>query len=226
MAALGATIVDPIDTRRPVRRISTPSSPCCSSSSRCRSPQYLAGLSHTSMRTLADLIAFNVAHCREEMKYFGQELFELAEATSGDLTDPVYLAARALSLRIRAASRASTRRCARDDLDAIVAPSYSFASSPAGGRRLPEHLRAGRSDAATATGGHLDVRGFLHEPKLLALRLRPRAGDTARTPAGVARLGSAGAGGCRHLRRAAEKAHRCGKAHMPHHLGTGKPFKR
>ena len=52
--------------------------------------EYLAGVSHTSMRTLADLIDFNVAHCAEEMRYFGQELFELAESTSGDLSDPVY----------------------------------------------------------------------------------------------------------------------------------------
>ena len=47
--------------------------------------EYLAGLGDTSIRTLADLIDFNVAHCAEEMRYFGQELFELAEATSGDL---------------------------------------------------------------------------------------------------------------------------------------------
>ena len=48
--------------------------------------EYLAGLGHTSMRTLADLIAFNVAHCADEMKYFGQKSFEMSEATSGDLT--------------------------------------------------------------------------------------------------------------------------------------------
>ena len=60
--------------------------------------QYLAGLQHTSMRTLADLIAFNIAHCPAEMKYFGQEIFEMAEATSGDLNDPDYLAARAANL--------------------------------------------------------------------------------------------------------------------------------
>ncbi len=31
---------------------------------------YLAGLTHTSMRTLADLIAFNIAHCQD-----GDDLF-------------------------------------------------------------------------------------------------------------------------------------------------------
>ena len=54
----------------------------------------------------------------------------MSESTSGDLTDPAYLQARAFSLRPRART-ASTRRCARDNLDAIIAPSYSFASTPA-----------------------------------------------------------------------------------------------
>ena len=61
--------------------------------------EYLAGVRHTSMRTLADLIAFNLANCDAEMRYFGQELFELAEATGGDLTAPEYLDARALCLQ-------------------------------------------------------------------------------------------------------------------------------
>ncbi len=41
--------------------------------------KYLAGLGHTSMRTLSDLIAFNSAHCEAEMPYYGQELFEISE---------------------------------------------------------------------------------------------------------------------------------------------------
>ena len=54
------------------------------------------------MRTLADLIAFNTAHCHAELVYYGQEIFELAESTSGDLTDPDYVAARSLCDRHRA----------------------------------------------------------------------------------------------------------------------------
>ena len=50
--------------------------------------QYLAGLTRTSMHTLSDLIDFNLRHCPAEMPYYGQELFEISEATSGDLTDP------------------------------------------------------------------------------------------------------------------------------------------
>src|SRR5207248_8014873 len=37
---------------------------------------YLATLTHTNMRTLADLIAFDIAHCPAEMPYYGQEVFE------------------------------------------------------------------------------------------------------------------------------------------------------
>src|SRR5207249_11912020 len=40
---------------------------------------YLSGLTHTSMRTLADLIEFNATHVDQEMPWFGQELFELSE---------------------------------------------------------------------------------------------------------------------------------------------------
>ncbi|MGZ4770520.1 MAG: amidase family protein, partial [Ilumatobacteraceae bacterium] len=57
--------------------------------------EYLAPVRHTAMRTLADLIQFNRDHCDDELKWFGQEVFELAEATSGDLNDPEYLAAKA-----------------------------------------------------------------------------------------------------------------------------------
>ena len=45
---------------------------------------------HTNMRTLADLIAFNNAHCEEELVYFGQEIFEQSEQTVGYLNDPTY----------------------------------------------------------------------------------------------------------------------------------------
>ena len=92
--------------------------------------EYLSGLRHTSLRTLADLIAFNASHCRDEMKYFGQELFELAQATSGDLGDPAYLAARALCIQL-ARDQGIDAALRRDQLDAIVAPTYSFASTPA-----------------------------------------------------------------------------------------------
>jgi amidase len=51
---------------------------------------YLASLGPSApVRTLADLIAFNEKQRDREMTYFGQELFERAEA-KGPLTDPAY----------------------------------------------------------------------------------------------------------------------------------------
>ena len=99
--------------------------------------EYLAGVSGTSMRTLADLMAFDLANCDAEMRYFGQEVFELAEATGGDLNAPEYLDARALCLRL-ARDEGIDAAIARDRLDAIVAPSYSYASSPAAVAGYPD----------------------------------------------------------------------------------------
>ena len=99
--------------------------------------EYLATLDHTDMRTLADLIAFNTDHCAAEMRFFGQEIFEMAEATSGDLTDPEYTQARARCVR-KSRDEGIDAALARDHLDAIVAPSYSFASSPAAVAGYPD----------------------------------------------------------------------------------------
>src|SRR5205807_2389870 len=80
--------------------------------------QYLQTLSHTNLRTVADLIAFDNAHCVQELVYYGQEIFELAEM-QGDLSDPTYIAARN---HATATARAGIDRAMmRDDLDAIVA---------------------------------------------------------------------------------------------------------
>lgn len=129
---------------------------------------YLATLTHTSMRTLADLISFNELHCPQEMKYFGQELWEWAEATSGDLTDPEYVNARALCLQLTR-TEGIDAAIARDSLDAIVAPSWSWGCSPA--------AVAGYPDISVPVGFTADgwpvglwiYSGFLQEPKLLAI---------------------------------------------------------
>lgn len=62
--------------------------------------RYLATLGPASpMKSLADLIAFNEAHAAEEMPYFKQQIFILAQA-KGPLTDPAYRAALAACRRI------------------------------------------------------------------------------------------------------------------------------
>jgi amidase len=186
---------------------------------------YLSTLAHTSMRTLADLIAFNLAHCPAEMAYFGQELFELAESTSGDLTDPAYLAARALSVQL-AATGGIDAAMARDRLDAIVAPTYSFASSPAAVAGYPNlSLPIGLTPEGKPAGLWI-YSGFLREPALLAMAYDlEQAVQPRREPQflGTVPGEPPDAGICAALPK---KPHVfTGKAHLPHHLGTGKKFK-
>lgn len=71
-------------------------------------------------RTLADLIAFNEAHRREEMPFFGQELFEQAEA-KGPLTEPAYLEAVATCRRL-GGREGIDAVMDQHQLDALVAP--------------------------------------------------------------------------------------------------------
>jgi amidase len=128
--------------------------------------KYLATLANTTERTLADLIAFNIEHCSTEMRYFGQEIFELAQATSGNLLDPVYLEARMANLDF--ARNGINLALARGDLDAIVAPTYSFASSPAAVAGFPDiSIPVGLTPKGKPAGLWM-YSGYLEEPKLLA----------------------------------------------------------
>jgi amidase len=56
---------------------------------------YLAGLRGPHPATLAELIQYNMRYASTVLPHFGQEIFEQAEATDGDLADSEYLAARA-----------------------------------------------------------------------------------------------------------------------------------
>jgi amidase len=128
---------------------------------------YLAPLRNTRMRTLADLIEFNKAHCMEEMKYFGQEWFEQAVETPG-LRDPKYLAARANCVR-RTRAEGIDRVIARHHVDAIVAPTYSFATAPAAVSGYPSMSVPFALTNEGRPAGVWMYSGFLQEPKLLGL---------------------------------------------------------
>jgi amidase len=106
------------------------------------------------VKTLADVIAFNRAHHDRELAWFGQELFEKAEALGG-LDSKEYLD-----------SLAECRKGARDDgidrvlkanrLDALVAPTGGLAwlIDPVNG----DHVSAGFSTPAAVAGyPHLTV---------------------------------------------------------------------
>ena len=128
---------------------------------------YLRPLKRTSMQTLADLIAFDVSHCPQEMKYFGQEVFLAAQQTSGNLSDPAYVQARTDSQNFFRQGIDDAIR--RDRLDAIVAPTYSFASTPAAVAGYPNlSIPVGLTPDGKPAGLWM-YSGFLQEPRLLAL---------------------------------------------------------
>jgi len=221
MTALGATLV-PTDTGDPLAYFDAEFAVLLVEF-KAQIADYLETLGHTQLRTLSDLIAFNQRHCPTEMKYFGQELFEISESTSGDLSDPDYLAARAFSLA-SAGANGIDAAIARGKLDAIIAPSYSFASTPAAVAGYPNiSVPIGLTPEGKPAGIWM-YSGFLNEPRLLALAydleqaIQPRRqpemlGEVPPEPAD--------AGICEGLRPQIG-----GKAHMTHHLGTGKPFRR
>ncbi|HEY7172150.1 MAG TPA: amidase [Vicinamibacterales bacterium] len=84
-------------------------------------PKYLQWLGpQAPVRSLADVIAFNRGHAREELPYFGQEIMEQAE-TKKTLASPDYLAALAKNHRLsRVEGIDAVMRKYR--LDALVAP--------------------------------------------------------------------------------------------------------
>ncbi|HEY6111938.1 MAG TPA: amidase family protein [Chthoniobacterales bacterium] len=128
--------------------------------------EYLATLTHTDMRTLADLIAFNNAHCEQELVYYGQEIFELAEKTHGYPKNPVYIAARTHATDTARAG--INDALAADDLDAIVAPHLTNSTGPAVSGYPNLSLPVGIRDSGRPAG-MLMYSTFLREPKLLAL---------------------------------------------------------
>jgi amidase len=82
---------------------------------------YLGGLRpNVRVRSLADLIAFNREHRKDEMPYFEQELFEKAQA-KGPLSDKAYEQARAKCVRLSRIEGIDAA-LSKYKLDAIVAP--------------------------------------------------------------------------------------------------------
>jgi amidase len=126
--------------------------------------EYLATLTHTNMRTLADLIAFNEAHCRQELVYYDQDVFILSEQTMGYPHNPIYVAARTHARR--SARSGIDDALAADNLDAIVAPHLTNSTGPAVAGYPNLSIPVGiRDDGRPA--GMLMYSTFLHEPQLI-----------------------------------------------------------
>jgi amidase len=127
MASLGATIVD-TDTGD-VFAYTSDEFTALLYEFRAQIADYLQTLSKTNMRTLADLIAFNNAHCPQELVYYDQDVFLLAEQFVGYPNDPNYIAAR--NHATGTARAGIDGAIARDHLDAIVAPHLTNSTGPA-----------------------------------------------------------------------------------------------
>ncbi len=189
--------------------------------------QYLAGLKNTHIRTLADLIQFDNNHCQAEMEYFGQEVFQLSQDTGGNMDGDRLARARQRSFQM-AGPDGIDAAIRRDNLDAIVAPSYSFASTPAAVAGYPNiSIPVGLTPKGKPAGIWM-YSGFLQEPKLFgfayALEQKMRArttpdfrGSVPPEPPNAGICGSSSA---------AQAMTSSAEPEMPFHLGTGKPFPR
>ena len=139
--------------------------------------------------SLAELIEFNQRNAGLVLSRFGQEIFEAAEATSGDLTDPDYLEVRGAATRLAVSALETPTR--EHNLDAIV----SLTANPAWltDYVLGDHNVFGTSRPAAVSGmagdqpavrlrfgaaGRRDVRRpAVERAPADRARLRLRAGD-------------------------------------------------
>ena len=177
--------------------------------------QYLATLTNTNMRTLADLIRFNQVHCRRELVYYGQEIFELAEQTMGYPTNPMYVHARSRAQFL--ARRGIDNALTTHNLDAIVAPHLTNSTGPAVAGYPNLSLPVGIRPPSGKPAGMLMYSTFLREPKLLGFAYDLEQRMQVRRPAAVPRFSDPGAER-RSLRSAAEPSRVFpGTAKMPPH---------
>ncbi|HEU4423391.1 MAG TPA: amidase [Pilimelia sp.] len=124
LRARGATIVDNV-TLPGLDRVDETEFPALLVEFKHDINAYLAATPGRHPADLAGLIAFNEAHADIELRYFGQELFEASQATSGDLNDPAYRQLRATATG--AARNAIDSTVATHRLDAILAPTNNAA---------------------------------------------------------------------------------------------------
>jgi amidase len=212
LRALGATVVDPADI--PIEPAYDPEFTALLYEFKHDINAYLKAYAGRGYpMTLADLIAFNRAHAAQELRWFGQEIFEQAEA-KGPLTDPAYITARRDATSI--ARRAIDDTLRKNRLDAVLAPT----NSPAWTTDLVngDHFLLGSSSPAAIAGyanitvpagyshglpvGVSFIGGRWQEPRLIALarawervthvrtppRFLPTLGDSPATATTTARL--------------------------------------
>ncbi|HEV2653839.1 MAG TPA: amidase [Ktedonobacteraceae bacterium] len=150
MRELGAEIIDPADIPTSQEMESSQDElTVLLSEFKADLNAYLAELTSSSVRTLADIIAFNTAHTDQELRYFGQELLLQAQDAPA-LHDERYLNALANNRR-RARQEGIDAIMQEQRLDALVAPT----TGPAWSIDLINGDRvAGASTQPTALAGY------------------------------------------------------------------------
>ncbi|MES3003909.1 MAG: amidase [Pseudomonadota bacterium] len=112
---------------------------------------YLSRRAGIAVKSLADVIAFNERNAVRELRYFGQDLFEKAQA-KGPLTDEAYVMAAEKSRRVARAGIDEV--LAAHKLDAIVAPT-------GGPAWLTDHINGdsfqGSSSSPAAVAGYPSI---------------------------------------------------------------------
>jgi amidase len=121
---------------------------------------YLATRTGLPVHNLAELIAFDKREAAREMPWFGQDLFEQAEA-KGPLSDKAYMDALEKSKRL-AGPEGIDAALAKDKLDALLAPTLgpAWTTDFING----DHVTGGSSSPA-AVAGYPDITvpaGFVH----------------------------------------------------------------
>jgi amidase len=165
LRAQGATVVDPVDVPN-IDKLGDDEFTVLLYEFKHDVAAYLAG-AEVAPKTLADLIAFNKAHADAEMPWFGQELFEMAEA-KGPLTDQAYVDALARAKR-RAGPEGIDAALRANRLDALLAPSWgpAYTTDPV----LGDHVVSGDPTIGgvsqiTSVAGYPSITvpaGFAHE---------------------------------------------------------------
>jgi len=133
---------------------------------RAQIADYLQTLSHTNMRTLADLIAFNNAHCPQELVFYNQDVFLLAEQFIGFPNNSNYMTAR--NSATSTAQAAIDGAMARDHLDAIVAPHLTNSTEPAVAGYPNFSMPVGIRSSGRPAGMLMYSTAF-HEAQLIAM---------------------------------------------------------
>ncbi|KTE01134.1 amidase [Sphingopyxis sp. H038] len=118
MEGLGATLVEIADSRKGNEGLGAAEFEILLTELKADMATYLGSLPNANApRSLADVLAFNKAN-PDELKWFGQDIFELAE-TKGGLDSPAYRAAREKAVRL-AGPEGIDRLLKTHDVDLLV----------------------------------------------------------------------------------------------------------